>query len=179
MRAPQPRVVKRQVDRFHAEPSSMRNAAVVIITVTIGAVLIGSLVMWVFDPRDFPDFGTALWFTLQTITTVGYGDVTPTGPIGKVVAGVVMLVAIAFLTVVTALITSTFIDAAQRERRARENATQRDEMDRVEAGLEEVVGRLTAIEGALARIEQGAAVDANPATDRSTVDGSTGNEPPT
>jgi voltage-gated potassium channel len=167
MRPPRLRVVSRQVDRFRAEPSSMRNAAVVIISVTLGTVVIGSIVMWLFDPRDFPDLWSALWFTLQTVTTVGYGDVTPTSPIGRIVAGLVMLVAIAFLTVVTALITSTFIEAAQRERRASDDAAERDARDLIDARFDEVARRLAAIEGALARIEKGATANANTATDPS------------
>lgn len=154
----------RQVERFRAEPSSIRNAAVVIMTVTIATILIGSVIVWVFDPRDFPDLATALWFTLQTVTTVGYGDVTPTSAIGRIVAAIVMLVAIAFLTVVTALITSTFIDAAQRMRRASDDAAEQATTDMIDARFQEVAGRLAAIEAALERIERGVDVEA---TDRS------------
>jgi voltage-gated potassium channel len=160
-------LIRRQVDRFRAKPSSLRNAAVVIVTVTIATVVIGSVIVWLFDPRDFPDLGTAVWFTLQTVTTVGYGDVTPTNPIGRIVAGIVMLVAIAFLTVVTALITSTFIEAGQRERLASDDAAEQDAHDLIDARFDELAQRLAAIEGALARIEHRAAADPNEATDAS------------
>jgi voltage-gated potassium channel len=153
MRTRRPSIVRREIDRFLANPASLRNASVVIITITIAAVTIGSVVIWVFDRRDFPDLGTAFWFTLQTITTVGYGDVTPTSPLGRFVAGVVMVVAIGFLTIVTALITSTFIDAAQRRRSADEGAAQRDASEHVEARFQEVTSRLAAIEASLARLE--------------------------
>ena len=76
-----------------------------------------------------------------------------------------MVVAIAFLTVVTALITSTFIKAAQRERLASDDAAERDAHDLIEARFDELVQRLAAIEGALARIEHGAAGDPNEAPD--------------
>jgi hypothetical protein len=148
--SPKPRFVRREIDRFQADPASMRNATFVIITVTVAAVLLGSLVMWVFDHRDFPDYGTALWFTLQTVTTVGYGDVTPVTALGRTVAGVVMIVAIAFLAIVTALITSTFIDAAQRVRSAASRDAQRDAVERSEARFDEVMIRLDRIEAALA-----------------------------
>ena len=157
MRTPKPRIVRREVDRFKADPSSMRNAAIVIIVITTAAVVAGSVVMWLFDKRDFPDFGTAFWFTLQTVTTVGYGDVTPTSTLGRSVAGVVMVVAIAFLTIVTALITSTFIDAAQRARTAATQDAQRDAVERSDARFDEVMRRLDAIEVALRRL--GAPVD--------------------
>ena len=52
---------------------------------------------------------------------------------GRFVAGVVMIVAIGFTTIVTALITSTFVEAAQRQRRARRSAAQRERTERVDA----------------------------------------------
>ena len=55
-----------------------------------------------------------MWFTLQTATTVGYGDVTPTQMGGRIVAAVVMLVSLGMVTVLTATITSSFIRRAAR-----------------------------------------------------------------
>jgi voltage-gated potassium channel len=151
MRRPPP-LVRREVERFRADPSSMRRASFVIIAVTASATIIGGFVLWAFT-RDFNDFGTALWFTLQTVTTVGYGDVTPTTPGGRIVAGIVMVVAIGFLTIVTALITSTFIQAAQRQQRREEIQAEIDATQRTEARLEELAERLAGIEQSLARME--------------------------
>ena len=39
-------------------------------------MFLGSLVIWLFDKRDYESYGDALWYSLQTVTTVGYGDVT-------------------------------------------------------------------------------------------------------
>lgn len=147
-------MVKREIQRFQAEPASVRRAVSVIITVTVAAVAIGSVVMWLFT-RDFDDLGTSLWFTLQTVTTVGYGDVTPTTPGGRFVAGLVMVVAISFLTIVTALITSTFVSAAQRQMRKAESDAEIEAAARTEARLEELVQRLELIEASLERLESG------------------------
>ena len=46
----------------------------------------------IFDRHEYPTCGRAVWFTLQTVTTVGYGDVTPTATIGRAVGAVVILV---------------------------------------------------------------------------------------
>ena len=150
MRVRRLRPINHEIQRFRADPGSIRNATIVIITVTVAAVFVGSLVMWLFDKRDFPDYGVALWFVLQTVTTVGYGDVTPTSGVGRAVAAVVMIVAIAFLTIVTAIITSTFIDAAQRRRNAVETDARQDRSDHVDARFDEILERLTAIEAAIA-----------------------------
>jgi voltage-gated potassium channel len=151
MRRPPP-IVRREVERFRADPSSMRRASVLIITVTASAAFLGAFVMWAFT-RDFNDFWTALWFALQTVTTVGYGDVTPQTAGGRFVASIVMIVAIGFLSIVTAIITSTFVQAAQRQQRQQEIQEEFEAAQRTESRLEELVQRLEGIEQSLARME--------------------------
>jgi voltage-gated potassium channel Kch len=119
------------------------------IVATVVIVLVGGLIVWVFDSRDFPDYGSAVWYTLQTVTTVGYGDKVPTGPIGRLVGAVVMIVAVALLAIVTASITSTFVEAAQRRRRAGQQAEEEGSAKALNARLDEIVSRLSAIERSL------------------------------
>ena len=72
------------------------------------------VVLKVADPDNFPSLGSGLWFAVQTVTTVGYGDDVPTNLTGRLVAVLIMLLGIAFLTVVTAAITSSFVARARR-----------------------------------------------------------------
>jgi nitrogen fixation-related uncharacterized protein len=137
------------MDRFTANPASVRNAAYLMILITVGIVLVGGVVVWVFDSRDFPDLGGALWYTLQTVTTVGYGDKVPTEGIGRLVGASVMVVAVALIAILTASITSTFVEAAQRRHRAGYEAQERDSAERLHQQLDEVVARLAAIEATL------------------------------
>ena len=127
------------MDRFASNPASVRNAAWLIIGSTVGIVLIGGLVIWVFDSAEYPDYGSALWYTLQTVTTVGYGDQVPSSPIGRLVGSLVMVVAIALISIVTASITSTFVEAAQRRHRAGQEAQDRDAAKVVDERLDEIV----------------------------------------
>ena len=69
--------------------------------------------------------GIGMWWALQTVTTVGYGDVTPTNFSGRLVGAAVMLEGTAFIAIVTAVITSTFIARATRES---ETARMKDEL---------------------------------------------------
>jgi voltage-gated potassium channel len=137
------------MDRFAADPASVRNATYLMIAVTVAVVLVGGLVVWVFDARDFPDLGGALWYTLQTVTTVGYGDKVPTEGIGRLVGATVMIVAVALISILTASITSTFVEAAQRRQRAGVEAQERDSAEALHQQLDDVVARLAAIEGLL------------------------------
>ena len=149
------RPIRRRIDRFAAEPASVKNAAWLIIGVTLVAMFLGSLVIWLFDKRDYESYGDALWYSLQTVTTVGYGDVTPTSTLGRVVGGVVMVVAIGFITIVTAAVTSLFIEAAQRKHRETDRAKSASEGERLDASLAAITARLDRIEQALARDSAG------------------------
>ena len=78
--------------------------------------------MRVLDHREYPNIFIGMWWAIQTVTTVGYGDVTPKAVAGRIVAALVMLEAIALVAIITAAITSTFVaraDAPPRRRRGR------------------------------------------------------------
>ncbi len=108
---PDDRTTRRRsaLDRFLTRPASLLIATLAIIGVTAATVLLGALVIYLYDESEFATYGEALWFTLQTATTVGYGDMTPKRAVGRIVSAAVMLVSLALLTVMTATITSYFI----------------------------------------------------------------------
>lgn len=137
------------MDRFAADPASVRNATYLMIVITIGIVLVGGVIVWVFDRRDFPDLGGALWYTLQTVTTVGYGDQVPMTEVGRLVGASVMIVGVALIAILTASITSVFVEAAQRRQRAGRETQERDSVEALHERLDEVLARLTAIEATL------------------------------
>ncbi len=53
-------------------------------------------------------FSDALWWAIVTTTTVGYGDISPTTPLGRILAVVLMLVGIGIIGTFTSAITSYF-----------------------------------------------------------------------
>jgi voltage-gated potassium channel len=121
--------------RFEKNPSSVRYASAAIMSTIVILVLAGALLMRVFDAETYPTFSEAVWFTLQTVTTVGYGDDTPTSSLGRTVASVVMLVSIALITVITAAITSMLVRALGREQAEADQRTYSETLARIEASL--------------------------------------------
>jgi voltage-gated potassium channel len=100
--------------------------------------------MTVADHENFPSIGSGLWWAVQTVTTVGYGDHVPATDAGRIVAALVMLAGIGFLTVITAAITSSFVSRSRIEQDRRSEPS-----DRAADELQQINGRLERIEAAL------------------------------
>ena len=111
-------LIERRVAQFLREPPSVRGAAGVIVTATVVVVVGAGVLISVIDPEEYPDVGIGIWWALQTVTTVGYGDVAPTQLGGRLVAAAVMLQGITFIAIITAVITSTFVARATRQQEA-------------------------------------------------------------
>jgi len=125
------------------KPLTPRRAAVVIAAYTALVTFSGALVGSLADRKDFDSFGEALWWALQTVTTVGYGDVVPSSGTGRVIGALVMISGIAFLTVITAAVTAALIEAARRRQPPPPDRAQLTEL------MRETSARLAAIEARL------------------------------
>ena len=139
-------VIERRMARFMREPPSVRTAAGVIVTATAVVVVAGGVLMRLLDHGEYSDIWVGMWWALQTVTTVGYGDVTPKNPSGRIIATFVMLQGIAFLAITTAAITSTFVARANKERDMAHAADEDDAEVRIEAQLKGIDQRLDRLE---------------------------------
>lgn len=92
-----------------------RYAAYIIVVLWLAAVVIWGVAEHLLDEDTFPTVWLGMWWALQTVTTVGYGDVVPQTDAGRALATVLLLGGLAFLSVVTAVITSSFVARRQRE----------------------------------------------------------------
>lgn len=79
-----------------------------VLGVTVLVVLVGGLVVRLVEP-GMGSVGDALWWSLVTATTVGYGDLSPATAVGRIVAGVLMVVGIGTIGMVTGSIATYFI----------------------------------------------------------------------
>ena len=74
-------------------------------------------------------FLDALWWTLVTCTTVGYGDITPVSGIGKVVAVILMIVGVGFIGMITGTITSFFYSKMDKKKETHPFETFKEKYD--------------------------------------------------
>ena len=73
------------MSKFLREPPSIRIAASLIVTATAVVVVGGGVLIRVLDHSEYPNVWVGMWWALQTVTTVGYGDVTPRHASGRFV----------------------------------------------------------------------------------------------
>jgi voltage-gated potassium channel len=99
-----------------------------VLAVALTAVLVGSLAVWSAEPR-FGNFGDALWWSIVTATTVGYGDLSPSTTAGRAIAAVLMLIGIGTLGMLTAAI-ATFFIAGHRGKQNEQVEWVREQLER-------------------------------------------------
>ena len=117
-----------------------RDAAILIVTVWLVAVIIFGVVEHLIDDQTFPTVWLGMWWALATVTTVGYGDVVPQDSVGRDIASFLLLGGLALISVLTATITSGFVARAARDpERFRSRAPGRD--PRAAARVEELAER--------------------------------------
>ena len=145
--------IERQMARFLRKPVTVRSAASVIVTSTAVIVVASGVLMRLLDHKEYPNIFIGMWWAVQTVTTVGYGDVTPKDVAGRIVAAFVMLEAVALVAIVTAAITSTFVSRAAREMEAAEAAEESAQEQRFNKRFDELAERLDQIETMLRELE--------------------------
>lgn len=112
------------------------------------AILVG-FVATLIDRKDFPTFGTGLWWAIVTLGTVGYGDIFPTTAWGRVLGGFVIVVGVTFISFLTATVTSYFVSVDQEAEQAKERELRAASDNETRELLRRPESRLTAIESAL------------------------------
>jgi predicted membrane-bound mannosyltransferase len=149
-----PSLIERRVRRI----VNARSVTIGLALTFVGLAVVGALVMRVADSNNFPSVWLAIWWALQTVTTVGYGDVVPTTVAGRIVGGVEMVVGVAFIAFVTAGVTSSVIQrggvAAEEADRARDELNAQTilaALTQTRQSIAELGDRLVEIESKLSR----------------------------
>lgn len=113
----------------------------------------GALMVWLFE-RDVPGanivtLGGSVWWSIVTVTTVGYGDLYPVTAAGQVVATFIMFIGIVTGAVITAQVASSFVDQSAKKKAVAARA----EADRSAVPPVAETPTLVELDARLARIE--------------------------
>jgi len=97
---------------------SRRKILVFLLFVLVLAIVFGSLMFVVEGPDNgFTNIPTSIYWTIVTITTVGYGDIVPQTAIGQIIASAAMLTGYSIIAIPTGIFTAELAQEMQRSRR--------------------------------------------------------------
>ncbi len=92
--------------------------AVFLFTVIILCIILGTLMYMIEGPKSgFSSIPVSIYWTIVTLTTVGFGDITPITPLGQFVSIIIMIMGYGIIAVPTGLVTAQFM----QERTIHEN----------------------------------------------------------
>jgi voltage-gated potassium channel len=144
-----PSLIERRARRI----VNARSVVIGLAVTFLGLAFVGAIVMRIADPDDFPSLGLAFWWALQTVTTVGYGDVVPTTTVGRFIGSIEMVLGISFIAFLTAGVTSTVIQRSSAEAQAVERAHDERNAETILDALVETRQAITQLDARLDRIE--------------------------
>ncbi len=103
--------------------ASREKITVFFMTVLTMVIVFGTLLYLIEGPANgFTSIPTSIYWAVVTLTTVGYGDISPKTPAGKLLATLAMLLGYAIIAVPTGIVT-TGLQEVSRERRLRASGT--------------------------------------------------------
>ena len=95
---------------------SLRKISIFMFTVLALVVILGSIMYLVEDGQNgFSSIPESIYWAIVTITTVGYGDISPATPLGKFIASIIMLIGYGIIAVPTGIITTEMALAAKNK----------------------------------------------------------------
>lgn len=101
--------------------SSRKEELLTVVSLALGLLLAASALLYLAEHRAQPDkfssIPAAMWWGVTTLTTVGYGDVVPVTPLGKLLASTVAVLGIGLFAMPAGLLGAAFVEQVQRGRR--------------------------------------------------------------
>ena len=99
---------------------TLRKAVGLIVAVATLLAVAAAFLERLLEPEVFNTFPHALWFSISTVTTVGYGDIVPESGAGRLVASALMLTGLGLIPLITSVVVSILVAQRNREARAEE-----------------------------------------------------------
>jgi voltage-gated potassium channel len=115
--------LKEEETLFKSIKNSIPRISVFLIFIVISATIFASIMYTIEGPQNgFVDIPTSLYWTIVTITTVGYGDVIPISAIGKTIASILMILGYGVIAIPTGIIVAEYSEQTRnRKNNKKEN----------------------------------------------------------
>ena len=100
--------------------AAKKNELLAVVSVVGALLLLASSLMYYAEqeaqPEHFSSIPAAMWWGIITVTTVGYGDVSPVTPLGRLLAGVISLLGIGIFALPAGILGSSFMEQVSQRR---------------------------------------------------------------
>ncbi len=107
--------IERLIDVLKKQSKSL----VAVATMAIFYIIFVALIMFNIEPNTFESFFDAFYWAAISLTSVGYGDITPTSDVGRLFTIVSALMGVAIVALPSGIITAGYIDVLRKEKNSR------------------------------------------------------------
>lgn len=115
---------------------SVREELVTAYTASFITICFSAILMYYIErnaqPDVFENIGDGIWWAIITFATVGYGDIYPITPLGKLLGCIICLVGVAMVVIPTGIISSSFMSMIQNKERQQMQAEKEQKEKRQE-----------------------------------------------
>jgi voltage-gated potassium channel len=125
------------------ERLTLPRAVATVIVVAFILVMVAGLLARLVEPEVFTSLGLAYWWAVETVTTVGYGDVVPESPAGRIVGTMLMLTGLGLIPTLTSVTVAILVGKRTREQQEqldRQGKEQAAALERIETQLARLTG---------------------------------------
>lgn len=96
----------------------------ILVSILVVVILFSSTIMYLVEnaaqPEKFASIPDAMWWAAMTVTTVGYGDIYPVTPLGKILGSVITIMGLLMLALPSAILAAAFIEEQSGRKRVEE-----------------------------------------------------------
>lgn len=97
---------------------SLNKLIVYFLFVTVLVFILGTIMFMVEGQKPgsaFSDLPTSIYWAIVTLTTVGYGDITPVTMVGKIISSMIMILGYTIIAVPTGIVSASMIDETKKK----------------------------------------------------------------
>ena len=105
-----------------------REPLTAVLFLLVGYILVSALIVFNVEPDSFKSFFEAVYWATVSLTTVGYGDIAPVTPVGRVVTVISSIFGIVIVALPSGIITAGYLEEiGMYEKRERDKGDKADE----------------------------------------------------